>query len=181
MKLSTKDMTETAVMAAVLCILGPLSVPIGPVPLSLAPLAILMAAYILGTFKGTAACMLYLILGAIGIPVFAGFSGGFGDIAGPTGGYLIGYIFLALIAGWFISRFYDIIWVQFLGMCLGMAVLYAFGTAWLAHVAGMTFKEALAAGVLPFIIGDLLKIICSIFLGRAINKRLEAGGLVTRR
>lgn len=180
MTITTKEMTQTAVMTAVLCVLGPMAVPIGPVPLSLAPLAVLLSVYILGALKGTAACALYVLIGALGLPVFSGFSGGFGKLTGPTGGYIIGYIFLALIAGWFIKRFYDIIWVQFLGMCLGMAVLYAFGTVWLAQVAGMTFREALAAGVLPFIVGDVIKIVFSIMLGRAVNKRLDAGGVRAR-
>ncbi len=180
MKVKTNEMTQTAVMTAVLCILGPLTVPIGPVPISLAPLAILLAVYVLGTLKGTAACALYLLIGAFGLPVFSGFSGGFAKIAGPTGGYLIGYIFLALIAGWFIHKFYDNIVIQFLGMCLGMAVLYALGTVWLSQAAGLTFKEALAAGVIPFILGDLIKIVCAIALGRAVNSRLEAGGFRTK-
>ena len=175
MKLTTKDMTETAVMSALLCVLGPFSIPLGPVPLSLATLGVMLSVYILGTLKGTIACLIYLIMGAIGLPVFSGFSGGFAKIAGPTGGYLIGYIFLALIAGWFIQRFNDKIWMQFLGMCLGTAVLYAIGTVWLARVTGMTFSESLAAGVIPFVAGDLIKIIVSIFLGRAVKKRLPTG------
>ena len=77
MKITAKDITETAVMAAVLCILGPLSIPLGPVPLSLATLAVLLSVYVLGTLKGTAACLLYLALGAVGLPVFSGFGGGF--------------------------------------------------------------------------------------------------------
>ena len=168
-------MTRIAVMTAVLCILGPLSVPVGPVPISLATLGILLSVYVLGTKEGTAACILYLAIGAIGLPVFSGFQGGFAKIAGPTGGYMLGYLFLALIAGWFIHKYYDIIWLQFIGMCLGTVVLYVFGTVWLAHVAGMTFMEAMAAGVLPFIIGDVLKMICAIVLGRTINRRLKVG------
>ena len=175
MKLTTKDMTETAVMAALLCVLGPFSIPLGPVPLSLATLGVMLSVYILGTFKGTIACLIYLVMGAIGLPVFSGFSGGFAKIAGPTGGYLIGYIFLALIAGWFIHRFENKVWIQYIGMCLGTIVLYAIGTVWLARVTGMTFSEALAAGVVPFVAGDLVKIVVSIFLGRAVKKRLPSG------
>ena len=175
MKLTTKDMTETAVMAALLCVLGPFSIPLGPVPLSLATLGVMLSVYILGTIKGTTACLIYLVMGAIGLPVFSGFSGGFAKIAGPTGGYLIGYIFLALIAGWFIHRFENKVWIQFIGMCLGTIVLYAIGTAWLARITGITFSEALAAGVVPFVAGDLVKIVVSIFLGRAVKKRLPSG------
>lgn len=170
-------MTKIAVMTAVICILGPLSIPIGPVPISLTPLTILLSVYILGTASGSVATLLYVFLGAVGLPVFGGFTGGFGIIAGPTGGYIIGYVFLALISGWFIEHFYNMVWVQYMGMCLGMAVLYAFGTAWLAYVAHMTFAEALAAGVLPFIAVDMIKMAVSIILGRAVNKRLDAVGI----
>ena len=177
MKFDSKNITKIAVMTAVICILGPLSIPIGPVPISLTPLTILLSVYILGTASGSVATLLYVFLGAVGLPVFGGFTGGFGIIAGPTGGYIIGYVFLALISGWFIEHFYNMVWVQYMGMCLGMAVLYAFGTAWLAYVAHMTFAEALAAGVLPFIAVDMIKMAVSIILGRAVNKRLDAVGI----
>ena len=180
MKLDTKSMTRIAVVTAVLCILGPLSLPVGPVPISLATLAVLLGAYVLGPWQGAASVLLYLFMGAIGIPVFSGFQGGFAKIAGPTGGYLLGYFLLALIAGWFIYKFYDIIWLQFVGMCLGTLVLYAFGTLWLSHVAGMTFMEALGAGVLPFIAGDIIKMVIAIVLGRAVNSRLKDSGLTMR-
>ena len=167
-------MTTIALMAAVLCVLGPLVIPVGPVPISLVPLAIFLSVYILGTKRGTISVLLYLFIGAVGVPVFSGFSGGFGKIAGPTGGYMLGYIFMALIAGWFIHRFYDKIAVQFLGMLLGLLVLYAFGTAWLSISAGMSFQAALAAGVLPFVAFDIIKIIISIVLGRTIRKRVPS-------
>ena len=173
MKIETKTMTKVAVMTALLCILGPLVIPIGPVPLSLATFGILLAAYILGPVQGAGAVLLYIAMGAIGLPVFSGFQAGFAKIAGPTGGYLLGYFFLALIAGWFIFKYYDIIIMQFIGMILGTAVLYAFGTAWLAHVTGMSFTEALAAGVLPFIPGDVIKMVLAAFIGRAVNTRLK--------
>ena len=169
----TRMMTETALMAAILCIIGPLSLPIGPVPISLATLGVLLAAYVIGPLKGAAACLIYLIIGTIGIPVFSGFQGGLAKLAGPTGGYLIGYLPLVLIAGCFIHYFHDKIWMQVIGMCLGTAVLYIIGTFWLAHVAGLTFNEALAAGVLPFIVGDIIKIIAAIALGRTISRRLS--------
>ena len=180
MKFDSKNMTKIAVMTAVICILGPLSIPIGPVPISLTPLTILLSVYILGTASGSVATLLYVFLGAVGLPVFGGFTGGFGIIAGPTGGYIIGYVFLALISGWFIEHFYNMVWVQYMGMCLGMAVLYAFGTAWLAYVAHMTFAEALTVGVLPFIAVDMIKMAVSIILGRAVNKRLDAVGIKGR-
>ncbi len=173
------SMTSIALMAAVICVVGPFTLPIGPVPITLAPLAILLSVYILGTKKGTVALLIYLLIGAVGVPVFSGFTGGIGKLAGPTGGYLIGYIFFALIAGWFIHRFYDKVVIQFLGMVLALAVLYAFGTAWLAYSAGMTFGAALAVGVLPFIVFDLIKIVITIVLGRAVRSRLLRSGIIS--
>lgn len=173
------SMTSIALMAAVICVVGPFTLPIGPVPITLAPLAILLSVYILGTKKGTIALLIYLLIGAVGVPVFSGFTGGIGKLAGPTGGYLIGYIFFALIAGWFIHRFYDKVVIQFLGMVLALAVLYAFGTAWLAYSAGMTFGAALAVGVLPFIVFDLIKIVIAIVLGRAVRNRLLRSGIIS--
>ena len=173
------SMTSIALMAAVICVVGPFTLPIGPVPITLAPLAILLSVYILGTKKGTIALLIYLLIGAVGVPVFSGFTGGVGKLAGPTGGYLIGYIFFALIAGWFIHRFYDKVVIQFLGMVLALAVLYAFGAAWLAYSAGMTFGAALAVGVLPFIVFDLIKIVIAIVLGRAVRNRLLRSGIIS--
>ena len=168
----TRTMTETALMAAVLCILGPLALPIGPVPISLATFGVLLATYVIGPIKSAISCLIYLAVGAIGLPVFSGFQGGFAKLAGPTGGYLLGYLFLALIAGYFIQHFNNKTWMYFIGMCLGTAVLYAIGTFWLAHVAGLSPGEALAAGVLPFIPGDIIKMIVAIVLGRPIRTRL---------
>lgn len=173
------SMTSIALMAAVICVVGPFTLPIGPVPITLAPLAILLSVYILGTKKGTIALLIYLLIGAVGVPVFSGFTGGIGKLAGPTGGYLVGYIIFALIAGWFIHRFYDKVVIQFLGMVLALAVLYAFGTAWLAYSAGMTFGAALAVGVLPFIVFDLIKIVIAIVLGRAVRSRLLRSGIIS--
>ena len=173
----TYTLTSIALMAAVTCVVGPLTIPIGPVPVSLVPLAIFLSVYILGTKKGTLSLLIYLLIGAVGVPVFSGFTGGIGKLASPTGGYMIGYIFMALIAGWFIHRFYNQVVIQFFGMVLGLAVLYAFGTAWLAYSAEMTFMAALAVGVLPFVIFDLVKIVIAIFLGRTVRKRLGRIGI----
>ena len=92
------QMAIIGVMTAIICILGPLSIPIGLVPVSLTNLAILFALYVLGMKKGTLSCILYLLIGLIGLPVFSGFSSGPGKLLGPTGGYLIGFIFMALIS-----------------------------------------------------------------------------------
>ena len=101
------NMTAIALMAAVICILGPLSIPlpVSPVPISFTNLAIYFAVILLGWKRGTISYILYLLIGLVGVPVFSGFTGGPGKLVGPTGGYLIGFIFMAIIAGWFIEKY----------------------------------------------------------------------------
>ena len=175
----TKTMSLICVMAAVTCILGPLSlaIPVSPVPISLTNLAVYFAIYVLGMKRGTISYCIYLLLGLIGLPVFAAFTGGAGKLFGPTGGYLIGFIFMALICGFFIEKWEKKLYMHFIGMVLGTAVCYVFGTAWLAYTAHMGFAAALAAGVIPFIPGDLVKIIIAMIAGPIIRKQLKRAGL----
>ena len=102
---NTYAMAVTALMTAVTCILAPLSIPIGPVPISLTNFAIYLALYLLDWKKGTVSYIIYLLLGLVGLPVFSGFTGGLGKLAGPTGGYIIGFIPMAIIAGIVIDKF----------------------------------------------------------------------------
>lgn len=97
-KFSLTQLIFMALMAAVMCIAGPLAVPIGPVPITLTNLVIYIAVWVLGTAQGTISYCLYLLLGMVGLPVFR-YAGGLGKLAGPTGGYLIGFIAMALIGG----------------------------------------------------------------------------------
>lgn len=175
----TKTMVIICVMAAVTCILGPLSlaIPISPVPISLTNLAVYFAIYVLGMKRGTISYLIYLLIGLIGLPVFSSFSGGPGKLFGPTGGYLIGFIFMALICGFFIEKWESRWYMHFIGMVLGTAVCYLFGTVWLAYQAHMGFAAALGAGVIPFIPGDLAKIIIALIAGPVIRKRLKRAGL----
>lgn len=175
----TANLTMVGLMTAVLCILGPLSlvIPISPVPISLTNLAIYLAVILLGMKRGTLVTLVYLFIGFVGVPVFSAFTGGPGKLIGPTGGYLIGFIFLALIAGYAVDRFPGKISWAVLGMVLGTLVLYALGTAWLAYSAGMTFTQALLAGVIPFIIGDAIKIGLAIMVGFPVKKRLARAGI----
>ena len=186
-KLTTYQLTLTAVMAAVICVLSPISlaIPVSPVPISLASMAIYLAVTVLGAKLGTLSCLIYLLLGLVGLPVFAGYTGGADKLFGPTGGYLIGYLFLALIAGAFVGRFTENKWKNIafaaLGMVLGTVVLYILGTAWLAYSAGMDFQAALWAGVIPFIPGDLVKMVIAVLLGSVIRGRLLQAGILKGR
>ena len=120
-KTSTYAMVVTALMAAVTCILAPLSVPIGPVPISLTNFAIYLSLYLLDWKKGTLSYLIYLLLGLVGLPVFSGFTGGLAKLAGPTGGYIIGFIPMAILAGIVIDTFTNR-GIQILGMIFGTAI-----------------------------------------------------------
>ena len=172
-----REMSLIAVMAAVICVLGPLSVPIGVIPISFTNLAVYLAIYVLGCKPGTLSYVVYLLIGLVGVPVFSGFTGGIGKLFGPTGGYLIGFLFMAVICGWFIDRFDCKLALSFFGMVLGTIVCYIFGTAWLAYQAGMTFYAALAAGVLPFLVGDLVKMAIAVIVGPQVRHQMIRAGL----
>lgn len=178
-KITTKQMALIGLMAAVICILGPwsLTIAVSPVPISLCTLAIYFVISVLGMKLGTISVVIYILLGLVGLPVFSGFSGGAGKLFGPTGGYIIGYIFMALISGFFIDKWsgrngFANKLIAFVGMLLGTAICYLFGTVWLAYQLTLDFPAALAMGVLPYIPFDLIKIIIAMLLGCQIHKRL---------
>ena len=166
------QLTASALMAAALCVLAPLSVPVGVVPISLATLVIYLDVYILGGRMASLSCVIYLLIGLIGIPVFSGYSAGPAKLFGPTGGYLFGYLFLAFLSGIFIEKFPKNLPLQIIGMVAGTAVLYAFGTCWLALEMGLDAKAALMAGVIPFLPGDAVKIGITALIGPVIRRRL---------
>lgn len=166
-KIRTKQMVLIALMTAVTCVLGPLSIPLpfSPVPISLTNFAIFLAIFVLGMKSGTISFIIYLLLGAIGVPVFSSFRGGLQVLAGSTGGYLIGFIFLALIMGFALDHFDRKLVPTIIGMIIGMAVCYAFGTVWLAKLLSLSFKEGLMMGVIPYLAGDAAKIIIAAIVG----------------
>ncbi len=166
-KTRTKELTMIGLMTAVTCVLGPFSIPIpvSPVPISLTNFAVFLSIYVLGFKAGTTSCILYLLLGTAGLPVFSSFSGGLGKLAGPTGGYLIGFVFLALIQGFLMGRFPGKRSAAVTGMALGMAVCYLFGTLWLAAQMSLDFAAALGIGVIPYLPGDIVKIVLAAVIG----------------
>jgi biotin transport system substrate-specific component len=141
-------------------------------------IGIYLAVYAVGMSGGTGAYLVYLLLGMVGLPVFSGFTGGAGKLFGATGGYLIGFIFTALISGFFIDRWWKNRLISAVAMILGIAVAYVFGTVWLAYVAGYTFAQALAAGVIPYVGFDLVKIVVLVIVGPELKKALIRANLV---
>ena len=179
-KLHTKNLTLIALMTAVLCIVSPFAVPIGlsPVPVTFCTLAIYLSVFVLGMKRGALSCVLYILLGLVGLPVFSGFLGGAGTLLGPTGGYLIGYIFIALIAGTFIDKRTGKWYVCLLGMVCGTAVCYLFGTLWLAYQMQLDLFSAAAIGVLPYIPADLIKMVLAMLIGTPVRKSLNRAHLL---
>ena len=160
----TKKLVYTALMAGLLCICSPITVTIGAIPLSLSSFAVYICAVLLGTCMGSVAVGVFVSLGAVGLPVFSGFVGGFSVIAGPTGGYIIGYIPCTFIVAYTVRAFGKKNWAYPLGMMLGTAVLYTIGTLWYSFVTSADPFTALCVCVLPFVLGDALKIAVASFI-----------------
>lgn len=177
-KITTYQMAVTALMAAVLCVIGPLSVPIGAIPISLSNFVISLTVWLLGPKFGTLSVAIYLALGAVGMPVFSGYGGGLAKLAGPTGGYLIGYLAMALIGGLFVEKSKGNPVVSGIGLVIGVAVSYVFGTAWFVFQMGCELSYALAVCVYPFIAFDLAKVIIACVVGALLRKRLTQAGVL---
>ncbi|MBR5270013.1 MAG: biotin transporter BioY [Anaerotignum sp.] len=170
--MKTNDLTRIAMMTAVLCILAPISVPVGSAAISLSTFALYLMAYILKPKQAIAAVGIYLLLGAAGLPIFAGYLGGISRFVSPNGGYLIGYLFTSCIGAWFIQK-YPQRTMQMLGLCLGTLPLYLIGTFWLAHATGLPFSAALWSGALLYLLFDIIKILLAAYLGRKIQKHIK--------
>ena len=174
MSMKTRDLTIIAVMAALICVAGPLSISIGPIPLSLASFAVYMAGAVLGAKKGTLAVGIYLLLGLVGLPVFSGFSGGFQKLIGVTGGYLVGYLPCAMITGLGAFNASDSadrpLWRLPLCMVAGTAALYALGTAWFMAQTGNSLAASMGMCVIPFLPGDAAKIAAATLVATPVRR-----------
>ncbi len=180
-RISTRQLTFMGLMTAVMCALGPLSIPLpGLVPISLGTLVLYFYPYLLGTRRAALCCLLYILLGAIGLPVFSGYSGGLQKIFGPTGGYLLGYFLIILFQGVAIRRFPNNRLVHAAGILVGTVCCYLIGTLWLGQLLGLSFGKALAAGVIPFIPGDIGKAAAALIIAPLIRARLQTAGLTLR-
>ena len=165
-----------ALLAAALCVMAPVSVPLGTIPVTLATLCIYLAAGLLGPWRGVSAVGLYLMLGAVGVPVFAGFAAGFPVLFGPTGGFLWGYVPCVMVAG-LLCRVGRPAWTPLWLFC-GTAALYAVGMVWLWLSTDLSLGGA-GLVVLPTLPGEAVKIAVATALilplrGR-VNRLLSAG------
>lgn len=175
---ATFRMTVTALFAAVIAVASWISVPLPftPVPINLATLAVALAGAVLGYKYGTISVLVYILLGAAGVPVFAGFTGGLGHIAGPTGGYIVGYLTAAFITG-FVFRMTcrdKIKWYWAAAAAfLGTVSCYLLGTIWFIILTGNGLAASMSMCVIPFIPGDIFKIAVFVLIIIALDPALK--------
>ncbi len=177
-KFKTIEVVYVGVFAALIAVCSWIQIPL-TIPITLQTMGICIAAGLLGLKKGTFSVLVYILLGLVGVPVFAGFSAGPGVLFGVTGGYIIGFIFTALIVGGALKLFGKKTWVYIVSMIVGILVCYAFGTAWFMivytkNMGAITLGVALSKCVVPFLIPDLVKIIVATVLCKALDKHVKA-------
>ena len=171
MKKSVVEMTVCAALCAVLCVVCPFMVPVGAVPVTLGTFAVCCAGGVAGGKRGLAAVGLYLLLGGVGVPVFAGFRGGVYTLIGPTGGFLWGYLLLVAVVG-FVSDRTDSRTALCLACCGGTVLLYLVGGGWYAVTAHTSFFAALSVCAVPFLPLDAVKIAAATVLVPRLKQRL---------
>lgn len=172
-KLTTKDMVYIAMFACLMAICAWISIP-GQIPFTLQTMGVFLAVGLLGGRRGTLAILVYVLMGAIGLPVFSGFAGGFGKLLGATGGYIVGFLFSALIMWAMEAIPGKKKWVLPLSMVLGLLACYAFGTAWFLVVytkskGAISLAAVLGMCVIPYIIPDAIKIACALVLTKVLK------------
>ncbi len=173
-----KTTVFTALFAALIAAGAYIIIPLGVVPVTLQTLFILLAGLLGGRVIGVSAALFYVLLGAVGLPVFSGGTGGIGHLLGPTGGYIIGAIPAAFIAGCFTDyqrehREFTSLLPVVLGGLVASVIFYLFGVPWLKFLLGIGWTEALAAGVIPFLIGDVLKLIAAVIVTKQFRPRID--------
>lgn len=164
------DLVFIALFVAVIAVCSQIIIPFGQVPFTLQTLAVLLSASLLGAKRASCSVIIYILLGAVGLPVFSGFSGGLGFLLGPTGGYITGFLFTAFIVGFITEKLGNKTYVLALAMTLGILICYVFGTAWFCFIMKKDIIYGLLLCVVPYIIPDALKIVISIFMVRRLHK-----------
>ncbi len=173
-RISTKDLVIIAMFTAVICVLSQISISIQPIPFTLGLFAIFLTGALLSPRNALLAVLVYLLLGAFGVPVFTGFKGGPGALVGMTGGYLMAYPLMAFITAlsYKLSKKYKIAALA-IGMVISLLLCYLIGTTWFTLVTDNSFYTALTLCVFPFVVFDFLKIILAISLGTVLRAVLK--------
>lgn len=171
---STRNLTLSALFAALTAVFSQIAFNIGPIPINLAVLSVFLAGGLLGAKYGAVSQLVYVLLGFIGAPVFANFTGGASIVVGPTGGYIVAYIVMALIVG-IVSDKMKTKQIVFLPIAMlgALLICYTMGTAWFMHNTNTGLQQSLVWCVYPFIIGDLIKIAVATMLTLRLKKAIK--------
>lgn len=178
MKNNTYQYILAAFGAAIITVLAQITIPLPFVPITGQTLAVGLIVTILGAKLGTLSVLLYILLGGIGLPVFAGFSGGFSHLVGPTGGYIVGFLLTAIVMGLYLKKFGFTLGHAITANIIGMLITLAFGTAWLKIVAELSWTAAAMGGAVPFIFVGVLKGVIAAWLGIIVRDRLLSARLL---
>ena len=169
MKSKTLDLTLTALFSVIICVCSWISIP-SAIPFTLQTFAVFLTMLLLGGKRGTTAVLLYILLGAVGLPVFHSFTGGIGILIGPSGGYITGFLLLSLTYWLITIKAGEKLWIKALALLSGLLLCYAVGCVQFTIVSGAAVKSAVLTCVVPFILPDILKLFLSIVLSIKINK-----------
>lgn len=170
MKSSIRSMAQSALMTALMCLFSQIAIPIGVTNMTLQTFVAAWAGYMLKPRAAVMTVGAYILIGACGMPVFSGFAGGFGVLLGPTGGFLFGFLPMALLCAF--SRERGCGWAARIGMGLiGLTTVYVLGAAGLMLAAEMSFGQAMLAGVVPFVWKDVLSVVGAQWLVREMERR----------
>ncbi len=170
--MKTKTMILCALFAALTAVCSMISIPLPftPVPINLATLSVFLAGGLLGSKYGSLSQLVYVVLGAVGLPVFHNFTGGLAVVTGATGGYIIGYVAAAWLVGFLCEKIGRGFYKNILSMASGLAVCYTLGTLWFMYLTSTGFAAALIACVVPFLPGDAVKIAAGAILVKKLHK-----------
>lgn len=172
-----RRLIKIALMAAILSVLSQISIPVGPVPITLQSLGVFFSGFILGPVDGMLSVIVYILLGSAGVPVFSGGKGGLNVLLGPTGGYLIGFIPSALLCGYFAVKNKGLGQLFAAGL-ISILLIYSIGVPYLSIIANIPLDRAIKVGALPFIIPDVIKVIIAALPAFRIRKVLLKEGLI---
>lgn len=180
-KFTVKTIVLCAMFAALCCATAPISIPLpGGVPITLQTAAVFLAALLLGPLYGFVAVLVYVLLGAVGLPVFAGFSGGIGSLVGMSGGFIMSWPFAALLAGFIYFKFGRnkkgvVKYAEMIvAMLLGSVVIYVVGLTQFIFLTKMSIQASLFACMVPFIPGDLLKMVLVAIIVPVLEKAMKS-------
>ncbi|PHR23182.1 MAG: BioY family transporter [Desulfotalea sp.] len=158
----------SSLMAALIAVGAFIAIPIGPVPIVLQNLFVMLAGLLLGARWGMASVGVYLLAGVCGLPVFSGGGAGIGHFFGPTGGYLLSYLPAVFVVGSIAERSTGL-FARTVGLVGAHALIFLMGVTWLKVATGMSIAKAMAVGMFPFLIGDVVKIVAAILIARALQ------------